>query len=185
MILFINACVKKASRTKRIAARLLEKLAADDSAIEEIKLIDVDFPKTDEDFLAWRDGCIASNDFSDKYFDLAKQFAKADTVVIAAPYYDLSFPATLKQYIEHINVMGITFEYTPEGYPEALCKADKLYYVMTAGGSFVPEEYGPGYIKSIAESFYGIKDFTLIKALGLDVYGANVEGIVSSAIESI
>jgi FMN-dependent NADH-azoreductase len=70
----------------------------------------------------------------------------------------------LKQYIEAINVLGITFEYTPEGIPKGLCKAKKLYYVMTAGGNYVPEEFGFGYIKALAQNFYGIEDIELIKA---------------------
>ena len=105
-------------------------------------------------------------------FTLARQFAAADEIVIAAPYWDLSFPAVLKQYIEQINVVGITFRYTPEGIPEGLCRASRLTYVMTAGGEFVPEEYGFGYMKALAESFYGIPEVQLIKAVGLDIAGA-------------
>ena len=89
----------------------------------------------------------------------------------------------LKQYIEHINVLGITFEYTPEGIPKGLCKAKKLYYVMTAGGTFVPEEYGFGYIKALAQSFYGIKEVELIKAVGLDIVGADVDAIMNEVAD--
>ncbi|HBE08947.1 MAG TPA: ACP phosphodiesterase, partial [Lachnospiraceae bacterium] len=127
----------------------------------------------------------AKEEWSDPMFDLARQFAAADTIVVAAPYWDLSFPAALKQYFEQINAMGITFQYTPEGTPEPLCKADKLYYVMTAGGAFVPEEYGFGYVKTLAQSFYGIGQVKLIKALGLDIYGADVEQIIDEAIRNI
>ena len=123
--------------------------------------------------------------FDDDCFKLARQFAEADTIVIAAPYWDLSFPAALKQYIEKINVLGITFEYTAEGYPMGLCKADKLYYVMTAGGNYVPEEFGYGYIKALAENFYGIKEVKLIKATGLDIYGNDPEKIMAEAVNSI
>lgn len=191
MILFVNACVKKNSRTKRIADKLVEKLIKKESEenkkeeILEVKLEEISFPKTDEKFLAYRDDCIAKRDFSDEYFSLAKNFAKADTIVIAAPYYDLSFPASLKQYVEHINVMGITFEYTDEGYPKALCNANKLYYVTTAGGAFVPEEFGYGYIKALAQNFYGISDCEKIQAVGLDVVGADIEGIVNECIDKI
>ena len=136
---------------------------------EELKVYEVKFPNTTEDFLKWRDECIAKGDYSDAYFDMAKQFAAADTVVMAAPYWDLSFPATIKQYIEHINVLGLTFRYSPEGIPQGLCKAKKLYYVMTAGGNFVPEEYGFGYIKTMAQSFYGIEEVELVKDVGLDI----------------
>ncbi|MBE5911234.1 MAG: ACP phosphodiesterase [Pseudobutyrivibrio sp.] len=166
MTLYINACVREKSRTEILSNELLSKLGE----YEEVKLENIDFPKTNEAFLKKRDSLIASRTFDDPMFDLARQFAKAETIVIAAPYWDLSFPAMLKQYIEHINVLGITFEYTPEGIPKGLCRASRLYYVMTAGGTYVPEEFGFGYIKSLAENFYGIRDIKLIKATGLDIY---------------
>ena len=117
-------------------------------------------------------------------FDLARQFAAADQVVVAAPYYDLSFPASLKQYFEQINVLGITFEYSPQGMPITMCKASRLYYVTTAGGAFVPEEFGFGYVKALAQGFYGIEDVRQIRAVGLDIEGADVEAIMCKAIES-
>ena len=40
-------------------------------------------------------------------FDLASQFQQADEIVIAAPYWDLSFPAILKLYLENIYVTGV------------------------------------------------------------------------------
>ena len=182
MILFVNACTKKDSRTKQIADKLLSKLGTN---IKEVKLYDIEFPKTDEEFLKWRDSCIASKEFSNKYFDFAKDFSSADKIVIAAPYWDLSFPAVLKQYIEHINVLGLTFEYTENGFPKGLCKAKNLYYVMTAGGNYVPEEFGFGYIKALAQSFYGINDVELIKATGLDIVGSDANAIVKQCIEKI
>ena len=182
MILFIDACVRTQSRTKKIAEKLLERLGEE---VTEVRLSEVEFPETDEDFLGKRDGYIAVGNFDDPYFDLAKQFAKADTIVIAAPYWDLSFPAALKQYIEHINVLGITFEYSEEGIPIGLCKANKLYYVMTAGGSYVPEEFGFGYVKALAQNFYGIKDVKLIKATGLDIQGNDAEEVIQNCINSL
>ena len=181
MTLFINTCVREESRTKILSDALLSKLGD----YEELKLENIDFPKTDEAFLKKRDSLIASQSFDNPMFTLARQFAKADIIVIAAPYWDLSFPAVLKQYIEHINVLGITFEYTPEGFPKGLCKANKLYYVMTAGGTYVPEEYGFGYIKSLAENFYGIKDVELIKATGLDIYGTDEKAVLNDVIARI
>ena len=179
MILFINACVRKESRTKQLADKLLAGL---DDKVEEIILENVLFPNTNQEFLRKRDECISNGDYSNSYFDFAKQFAEADKIVIAAPYWDLSFPAILKQYIEHINILGITFEYTPEGIPHGKCKANKLYYVMTAGGDFVPEEYGFGYIKALAQNFYGIKDVELIKAIGLDIQGNDSESILNNCL---
>lgn len=48
MILFVNACVRIDSRTNRIAAQVLEILDGD---IKEVKLSDIRFTDTSEDFL--------------------------------------------------------------------------------------------------------------------------------------
>ncbi len=182
MILFVDACVRDDSRTKRLANEVLSSLKGD---VKTIKLKDVKFEVTDQDYLRKRDELIAKREFDDEMFALARDFKEADQIVIAAPYWDLSFPAMLKQYIEHINVLGITFEYTKEGTPVGLCKADRLYYIMTAGGAFVPEEYGFGYVKVLAQSFYGIDEVKLIKAVGLDIYGVDVDQIMDEAIRGI
>lgn len=179
MILYINACVRKDSRTKRLAECLLEKLG---EPFTEVRLEDIRFPVTDEEYLTKRDQIIDAGDFSNPAFSLAIQFAEADRIVIAAPYWDLSFPAALKQYFEHINVRGITFTYTPEGIPRGLCKAKDIYYVMTAGGSYAPEEFGFGYVRALAQGYYGIQDVKLIKALGLDIEGADAEQILQKCM---
>ena len=181
-VLFVNACVRKNSRTKRIADHLLSKMSGE---ITEVKLADIEFPVVDESFLEKRDDLIASSSFDDPLFEQARSFASADEIVIAAPYWDLSFPASLKQYIEQINVLGITFAYTSVGTPKGLCKAKKLYYVSTAGGTFVPEDYGFGYVKSLAQSFYGIPEVKLIRATGLDIYGADEEQIIRKVMVDI
>lgn len=182
MILFVNACVRAASRTKRLADALIEKINDD---VCELILEDVPFPVVTEDFLKKRDTLIAMRKFDDPMFDLARQFASADRIVIAAPFWDLSFPAMLKQYLEQINVLGITFEYTPQGVPKGLCRAGRLDYVTTAGGDFFPEIFGYGYVKALAQNFYGIQDVALFKANGLDLAGADAEKIMRDAISEL
>ena len=182
MLLFVNACVRKESRTKRLADHLLSTL---DKPCVEVALHSVAFPVADEAFLKMRDRLIAERAFDSPVFALARQFAEADELVIAAPFWDLSFPAALKQYFEQINVLGITFCYTPEGLPKGLCRAKRLTYVTTAGGFFFPEEYGAGYVKALSQGFYGIPEFRLIKAAGLDIDGSDVDAIISSVKASI
>ena len=178
MILLINACVRKGSRTKRLADRLLSRK---DQPVTELRLSEIRFPVVDEAFLEKRDRLIDAGCFDDPSFALARQFAEADEIVIAAPFWDLSFPAVLKQYFEQINVLGITFRYTPEGLPQGLCKAKKLTYVTTAGGDFFPTEYGYGYIKALAQNFYGIGSVEMIQATGLDIAGRDPDAIVDAA----
>lgn len=180
MILYINACVRQDSRTERLAEALLKQMADD---IQQVRLEDITFEVTDQAFIDKREQLIEEGAFDHEMFALARQFASADQIVIAAPYWDLSFPAALKQYIENVTVNGITFVYTPEGIPSGLCKAQKLYYVTTVGGDYAPDEYGYGYIQAIAGGYYGITDTKLIKATGLDIIGADVEEILTQCIE--
>ena len=180
--LFINACVRSDSRTLKLAHKLLDKL---NTPFEEVKLEEISFPKVDEAFLKMRDKLIADENFGNSICDLARQFAEAETIVIAAPYWDLSFPASLKQYFEQINVLGVTFRYNEKGIPVGLCKAQKVLYVTTAGGDFAPDEYGFGYVKALAQGYYGIRDVRKIEAVGLDIYGADVDAIMKAAEEEI
>lgn len=175
MILFIDACVRRDSRTRRLANRVL---AHTNDTVETVRLDALDFPKTDEAFLRKRDACIAAGDFSDPIFDLAKQFNRADAIVVAAPHWDLSFPAALKQYFESINVVNLTFFYTDSDLPHTLCRAKRLVYVATAGGPVRSHDYGFGYVKALGREFYGIEDATLFCAEGLDLVGADAEAIL-------
>ena len=181
-ILFVNACVRKESRTKMLAGKLLDRLGG---PFEEIRLADVSFPVVNRVFLRSRDQLIAEGNFRDTMFAFARQFAEADTIVIAAPYWDLSFPAALKQYLEMVNVVGVTFDYSKEGIPVGLCRARRLFYVTTAGGEFVPEAFGFGYVKALAQIFYGIQDVRKIEAVGLDIEGADVAAILDAAEKAI
>ena len=181
-ILFVNACVRKDSRTLRLTHKLLDKIG---QPYDEVKLEEISFPIVDEAFLRMRDSLIAAEDFANPVCDLARQFAEAKTIVIAAPYWDLSFPASLKQYFEQINVLGVTFKYNEKGIPVGLCRAEKVFYVTTAGGDFAPDEYGFGYVKALAQNYYGIQDVRKIEALGLDIYGADVDAIMKATEEEI
>ena len=176
-VLVINACVRKESRTKRLADALLLRLG---KPYEELCLHEIVFPVSNEGFLRLRDQLLSRREYGHALFALARQFSEAEEIVIAAPYWDLSFPAALKQYFEQINVAGITFQYTEEGFPVSLCRAKRLFYVTTAGGCFVPEEFGFGYVKALAQNFYGIPDIRQIKAVGLDIDGADVDAILRS-----
>ena len=178
MLLFIDACAREGSRTRRLARRLLSGLGGEVCARQLYK---ARFPVADEAFLAERDRLIAAEAFDHPMFDMARQFAAAEQIVIAAPYWDLSFPAALKQYIEQINVTGVTFRYSPEGIPQSLCRAKALYYVTTAGGPILSDAIGFGYVEALAKGFWQIPEIRYVKAEGLDIVGADVEGILRGA----
>lgn len=177
-ILFINACVRKESRTKELADVVLSKLQG---TITEVNLEKENLKPLNLERLNYRFNLIGKRDFSDPIFDKAKQFAAADTIVIAAPFWDFSFPAMFKIYVENINVVGLLFRYTHIGAIEGLCKAKKLIYVATSGGPMQGNAFGYEYIKYLCNNFYGIKDTCLIKAEGLDIVGADIPAIMQKA----
>ena len=181
-ILLINACVRPDSRTMELAQTLLKKLKGD---VEEARLYDMPLPALDLKGMERRNQACEKKDFSDPVFAAAKQFAVADTIVIAAPYWDLMFPAVLKNYLENITVSGLTFRYSEQGRPQSLCQAKKLYYVTTSGGFIGQNDFGFSYVKALAENFFGIADVYRYAAEGLDIFGADVDKILSKAKQTI
>ncbi|MBQ2797759.1 MAG: NAD(P)H-dependent oxidoreductase [Ruminiclostridium sp.] len=163
-ILFINACVREKSRTLVYARKYLENADGD---ITEIVLQNENILPLDKARLEKRDRLIAENKTDDEMLRYARQFAQADEIVIAAPYWDLGFPALLKIYIEAISVSGITFTYE-RNIPKGLCKAKRLVYITTAGGR-IYADFGYNYVKMLAQTMYGIRDTKCIYAENLDV----------------
>lgn len=177
-ILFVNACPRKNSNTKLLAEYLLSKLQGD---VHERDLNQTALSPFTEERAEQRTELAANGNFAHPLFTLAKEFAAADILVIAAPVWDLSFPSLLKIYMEHINALKVTFCYQADGTPHGLCKAQQLYYVTTAGGPILNDAYGYGYIEALAKQFYGIPKTYCVKAENLDVDGADVESILRQA----
>ena len=175
-ILFVNACVRENSRTLDIAKIFLEKL---NNAYTEVNLQKTDLKPLNRESLDIREKLILQDDFSDTMFSMAKDFAAADTIVIAAPYWDLAFPALLKIYLEQITVSGITFRYA-KGVPQGLCRAKRLIYVTTAGG-IIYDNLGFEYVKALAQKIYGIGEVLFFKAENLDIDGNDVNNILRMA----
>lgn len=170
-VLFVNACLRKQSRTLSLAKYLLEKMG---QPYEQVDVQNEEIASLDEKTLIERD----RKDLGNKYFSYAKQFKEADIIVIASPYYDLSFSAKLKDYLETINIVDLTFAYNEQGMPYSLSNVKKVIYVTTAGGPIISHEYGYGYIETFFKAFYGVQDFEYYYAEGLDIIGADAEGIL-------
>ena len=182
MILFINACARPQSRTFSLAEKAVQKIGG---SVEVLDLYDEDIAPLDHEALEKRDKAVQNSDFSDSMFRFARQFSDADEIVIAAPYWDLSFPAVLKCYIEAVCVNGLTFRYSEMGIPEGLCKAKRLIYITTAGGYIPENNYGYDYVKQLCGDLFGITNTLYINAEGLDIVGADIMEIMRSAENEI
>ena len=180
--LFVNACVRPDSRTMILAEHVLDKIGGD---IEEVNLERENIQPLNYETMEQREKLIKAEDYSADMLKYAARFIAADTVVIAAPYWDLSFPAMVKNYFEAVTVQGMTFYYNEEGIPQGLCKAQKVIYVMTAGGPAEGFNFGFDYVKGLCNMLYGIKDVICFKAEMLDVIGMDTEEILTKAKEEI
>lgn len=141
-ILFINACVREGSKTLALCRQYLKRYPADE--ITELTLNDMKLHPLTGASLEKRNLDLKSGNISSPAYDLARQFASADEIVIAAPYWDLLCPAVLKIYFENISVVGISFGYV-NNIPTGFCRAEKLTYITTAGG-YIPETVLCGFI---------------------------------------
>ena len=101
-------------------------------------------------------------------------------LVIAAPYWDMSFPSSLKIFFEAASVEGITFTYADDGTPIGLCAAEDMYYVTTSGGYIGDCNFGFEYANALCR-LYGVQNAHFVSAQGLDLDGADVQAIMEAA----
>ena len=181
-ILFINACVRVESRTLFLAKNVLNNLTG---KVKEVDLYKENIKPIDNDIIKLRDDAFINKDFSNDYFKYAKDFKEADIIVIAAPYWDLSFPSVLKIYLENICIIGLTFKYLKDGTVKGLCKAKKLIYVATSGGYIPRFNFAFNYVAALSKEFFGITDTSFFKDEGLDIYPDKEKEILEDTINTI
>ena len=179
-ILVINACVRENSRTLVLAKNVMKNMVGE---ITQLDLSLENIAPLNAELLEKREGLIKDGKFDDPMFRYANQFANADEIVIAAPFWDLSFPAKLKIYLEQITVSGITFKYV-NGRPSGLCRAKKLTYITTSGGPIF-DDFGYTYVKTLAQKFYGIEKTEAVRAMNLDVDMISAEELLEKATISV
>ncbi len=185
-ILYINACVRSTSRTAGLAQHFLQavQMQHPDCTITELALDAMHLQPLTNSTLAQRDRFSTVPDFTPPLFDLAHQFAQADRIVIAAPFWEMSYPAVLRIYLELVSVCGITFRYDAQGHPIGMCKADKLVYITTRGGIASGElaflEHALPHLRTLC-MLYGIGNMQEIVAEGLDIWGNDVPTLLAQA----
>ena len=183
-VLYIDCCIRREqSRTRILAEAFLAALQARGAyQVERLCLMDEPLKALSEGFFAQRESLLAENKRLHPRFRYAHQFSQADRVVVAAPFWDLGFPALLKLYIENISVEGITFGVDEHG-THGLCKAKRLLFLTTRGGSYnnSPLEMGARYLEALCK-FFGIPRFDVVAADGLDLGREEVKTILDRTI---
>lgn len=95
-----------------------------------------------------------------------KEVQDADIIVIGVPFYNFSFPSTLKSWIDSISVAGKTFSYI-DGVPKGLLQNKKIYLNFASGGVYENGliENMETYLKTLF-GFIGITDIKVFKSQG-------------------
>ena len=135
-LLYIDCCIRgENSRTRRLGEAFLNAVSRrDEYEVQRLCLMNEGLCFMSDSFFNRRQELLDRGQLSHPRFRYAHQFAAADRIVIAAPYWDLTFPALLKVYIENVNVDGITFRCDKEGV-HGKCRAEKLLFLTTRGGA--------------------------------------------------
>ena len=182
-VLFVDCCIRRElSRTKVLADAALAVLEArEDVSVTKLCLMDEPLQYFSEGFFAQRERLLAAGAREHPRFRYAHQFAAADAIVIAAPFWDLAFPALLKVYIENVSVEGITFGCNESGC-FGTCRAERMLFLTTRGGSYdgAPDEMGARYLAALC-GFFGIPQFDCVAADGLDLGTRPPEEILAEA----
>lgn len=183
-ILWVNVCAHEASRTLELSREFIGKYCEKHSVeveIEEMRL----FEEKNLDLFDWervneRLRLQKLKQWENPMFDYARQWIEADRIIVSAPYWDLSFPAVLKVYMENIFVTGLSFYYDANGIPKGLSRADKLLYITTSGGPVKDKDMGYEYISGCAKML-GIYETKRLAAEGLDVLQWDGSAILQKA----
>lgn len=190
-ILVIDCCIRgEKSGTRRLLEGCLEDIAVnagvtsgENVEIERLNLMDEDLQPFTAEMVDRRIELVKASRFDDSMFRYARQFASADEIIIAAPYWDWSFPALLKIYLENVSVSEITFTYRgPE--PTGLCKAKRIRYLSTCGGFTGGNHEGVNYIRRIGGAF-GINQVLEYTVEGLDMNPAERERVLQEGIARV
>ena len=186
-LLFVNCCISQRgseSRTLALAESFLESWRAKHPGAE----VETVEPETllalkpfDPEMLDDRDALAGIGCFDAPVFALARQFRAADRIVVAAPFWDLSFPTALRAYIEYVSANGLTYHYEADGC-HGDCRAEKLAYLTSGGDAEQPESVGVLYWKQLCAMF-GIPKFDYVFAGGLDLDPAKTTEILADAQE--
>ena len=148
-LVVIDACIRgEESRTRRMAEPILAALAKR-YEITRFDLTQMDIrPLTPATYAERMAGNVPT-----WAVEASRTVAEADRIVVVAPFWDMSFPAVVKVFFEHISLFDITF--TDNGRTcVGKCKCEKVMYITTRGMNIPTgdaREQGSSYLHALSE----------------------------------
>jgi len=173
-LLQIDSSARTSSVTRRLTARFAEEWRKNhpDGEVIQRDLSATAFPVITDDWSATQveDSKLtpAQRSYLSTSDELIEELEAADTVVIGAPMYNFSIPASLKAWIDQIVRIGKTFGYGPNG-PQGLLGKKKVVVITARGGAYKKGttrealDFQEPYLRHIL-GFLGVTDVTFIHA---------------------
>ncbi len=171
-VLVVNASVQQeASISRKLVDELLHTLSERgevgpvverDLSTNEVRLISAEhvaaYYTDPDDRSAEQHRLLSQSD------DLVAELKAADTLIVGAPMYNFSVPASLKAWIDLVCRVGETFRYTENG-PEGLSGIKRAYLVVATGGTPIGSEadFLVPYLKQVMR-FIGVEQVEVIAA---------------------
>ncbi len=179
-LLYIDACIRdEQSRTKRIATPIIEALKQK-YEVQTLVINDLDLSIVKKELITKRN----NGDIDPQIMSWAESVRDADRIVIAAPFWDMSIPAALKNFLELCSIFDVTFK-SDDKTCYGNCKADKMLYITTRGmdidtGDVL--EQGSSYLKALSW-LWGIGPLEVVSAQNMDYLSEReIEERISKAI---
>lgn len=179
-LLYIDACIRdELSRTKRIATPIVEALKQK-YEVQTLVINDLDLSIVKKELITKRNNGV----IDPQVMSWAESVRDADRIVIAAPFWDMSFPAALKSFLELCSIFDVTFK-SDEKTCYGNCKAEKMLYITTRGMDISTGdvlEQGTPYLKAISW-LWGIGPMQVISAQNMDyISEKEIEERINKAI---
>ena len=169
-LVVIDACIRgEESRTRRIAEPIIRELAKRyDITRYDLARMPME-PLTPESYAQRVAGSVPA-----WAVEAAKTLAEADRIVVAAPFWDMSFPAVVKVFFEQTSLFDITF--TDNGRScVGLCKCEKVMYITTRGMNIPTgdtREQGSSYLQALSR-LWDLGTVLTVAAWNLDYSSPN------------
>lgn len=179
-LLYIDACIRdEMSRTKQIATPIVEALKQK-YEVQTLVINDLDLSIVKKELITKRNNGV----IDPQVMSWAESVRDADRIVIAAPFWDMSFPAALKNFLELCSIFDVTFK-SDEKTCYGNCKAEKMLYITTRGMDISTGdvlEQGTPYLKAISW-LWGIGPMQVISAQNMDyISEKEIEERINKAI---
>ena len=125
-----------------------------------------------------------NGDIDPQVMSWAESVRDADRIVIAAPFWDMSFPAAFRNFFELCSIFDVTFK-SDDKTCYGNCRAEKMLYITTRGMNIDTGdvlEQGTPYLKALSW-LWGIGPLQVVSAQNMDYLSpSEIEERISKAI---